>query len=68
MEFWLILAAVIALLGLRRIRGNERVVVFRLGRIDRIVGTKYKDRWYWVMPVIETILKVELMKAVPEWR
>ena len=46
------------------LREYERGVIFRLGRIERVVGPGLVI----VIPIIDKLIKVDLSKRIPEWQ
>ena len=69
--FWHVLAAIVAvlwLLRMKRISPNERYAIFRLGRFHRIVGNKQREISCWPAPGIDTGVRVDLNVIVPGWK
>jgi len=61
---WLFVIAIILSLSIKIFRGDERMVVLRLGHFSRIVGPGI----VWLIPVIEKGIKVNLNKEFPGWQ
>ena len=61
---WLFVIVIILSLSIKIIRGDERMVVLRLGHFSRIVGPGI----VWLIPVIEKGIKVNLNKEFPGWQ
>jgi regulator of protease activity HflC (stomatin/prohibitin superfamily) len=63
-----VLLILVALLGVacgfRRTRDSDRLLVYRLGRAHRIAGPGI----IWPTPLIDRALRVNLDRAVPDWR
>jgi len=63
-----ILAIVLIILFLsaatKVLREYERGVIFRLGRIERVVGPGLVI----VIPIIDKLVKVDLSKRIPGWQ
>ena len=51
-------------LGLKHVPEPERLVVFRLGKVNRLAGPGV----VWLLPSIDRGWRVNLDEAVPEWR
>ncbi len=60
------LLALVAFLasGVRYAQPEERLLVLRLGRTERVAGPGVS----WLIPIIEKSYKVDLEAAVPDWR
>ena len=57
-------ALAIVAMGFRRTRDPERLLVFRLGRVHRLAGPGIT----WLIPVLDQSWRVNLDRAVPDWR
>jgi regulator of protease activity HflC (stomatin/prohibitin superfamily) len=58
------LAVIVVATRFRRTRDPERLVVFRLGRIQRLAGPGIT----WLLPFADMGWRVDLDKMVPDWR
>ncbi len=61
---WLFVIVIILSLSIKILRGDERMVVLRLGHLSRIVGPGL----VWLIPIIEKGIKVNLSKEFPGWQ
>jgi regulator of protease activity HflC (stomatin/prohibitin superfamily) len=59
-----VLVAVVAALSIRVVKESHRLVVIRLGRLDRVAGPGVVV----VVPFVDQVRKVALDETVPEWR
>ena len=53
---------------MKRVKNDERLVVFRLGRLHRVVGSTAGSRIAFVFPLIDRGLTVKLEQTVPDWK
>ena len=61
----IIVLALVALSGFRRTSDSERIVVFRLGRPNRLAGPGL----VWMVPLkVERSVRVQMDAAIPHWR
>ncbi len=60
----MILVLLVLLKSLRIVRENERLVMYRLGRLYRIAGPGL----LFLMPFVDKGVKVNLAEAVPGWQ
>ena len=61
---WLFVIAILMSFSIRILRGDERMVVLRLGHFSRVVGPGL----VWLIPIIEKGIKVSLSKEFPGWQ
>ncbi len=61
--FVALLAIIILQRGLRIVREDQRIVIFRLGRFFRVAGPGL----VFVFPFIDEAHRVDLNKSVPQW-
>lgn len=61
---WLFVIVIILSLSIKILRGDERMVVLRLGHFSRIAGPGI----VWLLPIIEKGIKVNLNKEFPGWQ
>jgi regulator of protease activity HflC (stomatin/prohibitin superfamily) len=63
---WVFLAALLLFTAtsIRIVRQDQRLVVFRMGRLHSIVGPGIR----WIIPLVDRALRVRLDQAVPGWR
>ncbi|MBI4590833.1 MAG: hypothetical protein HY725_18575 [Candidatus Rokubacteria bacterium] len=59
-----IVLALVVLSGFRRTSDSERIVVFRLGRPNRLAGPGL----VWIAPLVERGIRIHMDVAVPDWR
>jgi regulator of protease activity HflC (stomatin/prohibitin superfamily) len=60
----LVLGVLILARGLRVVREHERLIVFRLGRLQRLAGPGL----VWLLPWVDRGVRVNIDEAVPQWR
>jgi len=64
-SYWLIiLLIIIALMSLKTLRDDERLVIFRFGRFFKIVG----PGMVFIIPGIDKGVKINLSKEIPGWQ
>lgn len=51
-------------LSLKIINQNQRGVLFRLGRLERIL----EPGLFFIVPVVDRVRKVDLNARIPEWQ
>ena len=61
---WLFIITIILALSIKLLRGDERMVVLRLGRFLKVVGPGL----VWLIPIIDKGIKVNLSKQFPGWQ
>ena len=61
---WLFIIAILLALSIKILRGDERMVVLRLGRFLKVVGPGL----VWLIPIIDKGIKVNLSKQFPGWQ
>ncbi len=61
---WLFVIAIILSLSIKILRGDERMVVLRLGHFSKVVGPGL----VWLIPIIDKGIKVNLSKEFPGWQ
>ena len=54
----------LVLLSVKHVSDPERLLVFRLGKVNRLAGPGV----VWLLPSIDRGWRVNLDEAVPEWR
>ena len=50
--------------GFRRTHDSERLLVFRLGRVQRLAGPGV----VWLLPLVDVGVRFDLDRVVPAWR
>ena len=60
----LLFAVSLVLLSVKHVPDPERLLVFRLGKVNRLAGPGV----VWLLPVIDRGWRVNLDEAVPEWQ
>jgi len=61
---WLFVIAILMSFSIRILRGDERMVVLRLGHFSKVAGPGL----VWLIPLIDKGIKVNLSKEFPGWQ